>query len=415
MASAAPDPSVSIDSARALRFVISTVFIDSIGFGIVLPVVPALVMALEHGTLAQATRTGGWLAFVYAIMQFLFGPLMGGLGDRFGRRPVLLGALGGYAADYLLMGFAPTIGWLVLGRLLAGLFGASYGPAMAALSDVAPDDEKAKTFGMVSAAFGIGFVVGPAIGGLLGAIGPRAPFYAASALAACNFLYGLVFFPETLPVERRRKLDVARLNPLGALKALGHAGPVIPLLTVYFFWQLASMVYPVTWSYFAIAAFHWSSAMIGVSLAVVGAIMAAMQVTLVGRTVRRFGERRTAMLGFVGALAGFIGYALVRSGTVALVILVVTGTQTFVQPSLMAMMSRRVPADQQGELQGMNGSLAALASIIAPIILTQPLAYFTSMRAPFYFPGAAFAVSAVVTLIAMALLAMTPKAEVAPA
>lgn len=398
----------------AIRFVVATVFIDSVGFGIVLPVVPALVMTLEHGTLAEATRTGGWLAFAYALMQFLFGPMMGGLGDRFGRRPVLLGALGGYACDYLLMGFAPSIGWLFVGRLLAGLFGASYGPAMAALADVAPDEEKAKTFGFVSAAFGVGFVVGPALGGLLGAWGPRVPFYAASALAACNFVYGFLAFPETLPVARRRPLDPGRLNPLGALRALSRAGRVIPLLTIYFFWQLAGLVYPVTWSYYAIAAFGWSSAMIGASLAMVGGVMALMQVLLVGRAVKRFGERRTALMGLTGALLGFLGYAFIRSGTLAMLLLVLTGVQTFVQPSLMAMMSRRVPADQQGELQGMNGSIAAFASILAPIILTQPLAYFTGPHAPVQFPGAAFIVSSVMAIVAIAMLAMTPKADRAP-
>jgi DHA1 family tetracycline resistance protein-like MFS transporter len=396
---------------RAVCFVVATVFIDSIGFGIVMPVVPALVMTLEHGTLAEATRTGGWLSFAYALMQFLFGALMGGLGDRFGRRPVLLGALGGFAVDYLLMGFAPSIGWLFLGRALAGLFGASYGPAMAALADVVPAEDRARTFGLVSAAFGMGFVVGPALGGLLGAIGPRVPFYAASALAACNFLYGLTTFPETLPVDRRRPLDPKRLNPLGAMQALGRAGPVIPLLVIYFFWQLACLVYPVTWSYYAIAAFGWSSAMIGASLALVGAVMALMQVLLVGRVVARFGERRAALIGLFGALAGFVGYASIRSGSAAMALLVVTGVQTFVQPSLMAMMSRRVGSDQQGELQGMNGSIAAVASIIAPVVLAQPLSYFTGVHAPFYFPGVAFVISSAMTVVAILILAATPRAE----
>jgi DHA1 family tetracycline resistance protein-like MFS transporter len=397
--------------ARAVRFVAATIFIDAIGFGIVMPVIPALVMTLGHSTLAQATRTGGWLWLAYSAMQFLFGPLAGGLGDRFGRRPVLLGALGGFAVDYLLMGFAPSIGWLYLGRLLAGMFGASYGPAMAALADVSTEDDRARTFGWISAAFGIGFVVGPAIGGLLGALGPRAPFYAAAGLAAANFLYGLAFFPETLPPERRRPLDPARLNPLGALRAIGKAGPVLPLLAAYFFWQLASMVYPVTWAYYAIASFGWSSAMIGGSLALSGMVMALVQFVAVGRIVKRLGERGAAVMGLASACLAFSGYAITRSGAVAVALLIVTGLQSLVQPSLMAMMSRRVGVDQQGELQGLNGSIGALAAILAPIILTQPLAWFTGPHAPFYFPGAAFCVSVAAVLVAMLILLATPRAQ----
>ena len=395
----------------AVRFVVATLFIDAIGFGIVLPVVPALVMTLEHGTLAQATRTGGWLALIYALTQFLLGPLVGGLGDRFGRRPVLVGALGGFAIDYLLMGFSPSIGWLFVGRALAGIFGASFGPATAALADISTPDDRAKTFGLISAAFGIGFVVGPAIGGLLGTLGPRAPFYAAATLAACNFTYGLIFFPETLPPARRRALDPRRLNPLGALLAIRRAGRVVPLLTVYFFWQMATLVYPVTWAYYTIASFGWSTAMIGASLAWSGLMMAAMQVLLVGRIVARLGERRAAMLGMAVATLGFLGYAVLRDGTLVFVLLTFTGLQSIVQPAIMAMMSRRVAENQQGELQGLNGSVAALAAILAPLVLTQPLAYFTGPHAPVYFPGAAFIISAAATSVAWLVLLATPRAE----
>jgi MFS transporter, DHA1 family, tetracycline resistance protein len=407
----ATSPAAPPDPARAARFVAATIFIDAIGFGIVMPVFPALVMKLDHGTLSDATRIGGWLWQVYAAMQFLCGPLVGGLGDRFGRRPVLLGALGGLAIDYAIVGFSPTIGWLFLGRFLAGIFGASYGPAMAALADISTAENRAKTFGWISAAFGIGFVVGPAIGGLLGALGPRAPFYAAAALAGCNFLYGLTVFPETLPPENRRPIQLKRLNPLGALMALGHAGAVLPLLIAYFFWQLASTVYPVTWAYYAIASFGWSSATIGVSLAVAGIGMAGAQMLLVGRMVKRFGERRSVMIGLAWASAGFAAYALTRNQWVVFALLLLTALQSVVQPSLMAMMSKRVPANQQGELQGLNASIGAMAAIIAPVLLAQPLAYFTGPRAPFYFPGAAFAVATLMGLLAIAIIAATPRAE----
>ena len=404
-------PAAPIHPARAARFVAATIFIDAIGFGIVMPVFPALVMKLDHGTLSDATRIGGWLWQVYAAMQFLCGPLVGGLGDRFGRRPVLLGALGGLAIDYVIVGFSPTIGWLFLGRFLAGIFGASYAPAMAALTDISSEEDRARTFGWISAAFGIGFVVGPAIGGLLGALGPRAPFYAAAALAAGNFVYGLTVFPETLAPENRRPIALKRLNPLGALAAIGHAGLVLPLLAAYFFWQLASTVYPVTWAYYAIASFGWSSTMIGVSLALAGISMAAAQMLLVGRMVKRFGERRAVMIGLACATAGFAVYALTRSQWVAFALLLLTALQSVVQPSLMAMMSKRVPANQQGELQGLNASIGAMAAIVAPFLLAQPLAYFTGPHAPVYFPGAAFAVAAVMGLLTIAIIAATPRAE----
>lgn len=400
--------------AHAARFVAATIFIDAIGFGIVMPVLPTLIMKLDHGTLSDATRIGGWLWQTYAVVQFLCGPLIGGLGDRFGRRKVLLGSLGGMAIDYLVLGFSPTIGWLFLGRFLAGIFGASYAPAMAALADISDAEDRAKAFGWISAAFGIGFVVGPALGGLLGTLGPRWPFYAAAALAACNFVYGLAVFPETLPPERRRALDPKRLNPLGALRAIGHVPAVLPLVLAYFFWQLAVMVYPVTWAYYAIASFGWSSGLIGLSLAVSGLGMAAVQMLLVGGIVKRFGERRAVMIGLCAACTAFAGYAFTRSTILVFCLLAVSAFQSLVQPSLMAMMSKRIAADQQGELQGVNASVAALGAILAPFLLAQPLAFFTGPHTPFYFPGAAFVVSTVTGLVAVAIIATTPRAEAQP-
>lgn len=331
-----------------------------------------------------------------------------------GRRKVLLGALAGFAIDYMIVGFAPTIGWLFLRRILAGVFGASYSPAMAALADITGAEDRARSFGRIGAAFGIGFIVGPALGGLLGTLGPRAPFYAAAALAAANFLYGLFVFPETLPPERRRALDPKRLNPLGALDAIGRVPAVLPLIAAYFFWQFAVLVYPVTWAYCAIASFGWSSKMIGLSLAASGAGMAVVQMLLVGRVVSRFGERRAAMFGLIAAACAFAGYTLTRSTVLAFCMLAVSAFQAFVQPSLMAMMSKRVAPDQQGELQGLNASVAALGAILAPFVLAQPLAYCTGPHTPFYFPGAAFAVSTLSALIAMAIIAMTPRADPQP-
>ena len=395
---------------RAVRFVVATVLLDAIGFGIVLPVLPQVVMALGHVGLADATRIGGWLGVVYAAVQFLSGPLMGNLGDKFGRRPVLLGSLGGFAIDYALMGFAPSLSWLFLGRALAGLFGASYGPAGAAMADLSTPDERARHFGMIGAAFGIGFVVGPAIGGLLGEMGPRAPFHAAAALAGINFLFGLYAFPETLAPANRRSFSWARANPLGALLSLGRRPGILPIAFAVFWWDLSTMVYPATWAYFTIAAFGWSPGMIGASLALVGMLMAANQMLLVGRAVKRFGERGAAEIGMIACLVAFIGYAMIRQGWMVFPLLAIGSLQAMVMPSIQGMMSRRVPADAQGELQGFNGSIMAIGAILAPLVFNPTLAWFTSGDAPVRFPGVVFVMAAAGTVVAIVTLMLMRRA-----
>ena len=392
---------------RAIWFVLLAVLVDSIGFGIIMPVLPGIVMKLGHVDLSEATRIGGWLGVTYAGVQFLTGPLVGNLGDRFGRRPVLLGALAGYAADYALMGFAPTLGWLFLGRALAGLFGASFGPAGAAIADISKPEERSRYFGMIGAAFGIGFIVGPAIGGLLGEFGPRAPFHAAAVLAGLNVLFGLFVFPETLKPELRRPFSLARANPLGAVKALRRLHGVLPLLVAAFFWQIAGMIYPVTWSYYAMAAFGWSPALIGASLTMVGLLMALSQMFLTGRVVKRLGERRAAMTGMVAAAIQFAGYALIQQGWLVFVVMLIMPVQSLVFPALSGLMSRKVPPDAQGELQGFNGSIASVAAIVAPAIYTPALAFFTSPEAPFRFAGVAFAMAVILAVISFAILAIS--------
>ena len=401
---------MSASNRSAVRFVVLTVLIDAIGFGIVMPVLPGIVMKLGHVGLADATRIGGWLGVIYAGVQFLTGPLVGNIGDRFGRRPVILGCMAGFAADYALMGFAPTLGWLFLGRALAGLFGDSFGPAGAAMADLSTPEERARHFGMIGGAFGVGFVIGPAIGGLLGELGPRAPFQAAAALALLNFLFGLFVFPETHKAENRRAFQWKRANPLGAILALGRHKGVMPVAFASFWWALASMIYPTTWAYFAIAAFDWTPGLIGASLALVGLLMALSQVFLVGRMVKRFGERHAAEIGIGFAMCGFVAYALLRNGWFVFPILALTAMQSLVMPSMNGMMSRRVPADAQGELQGFGGSIAALAAIIAPAIYNPALAWFTGPQAPFRFPGIAFAMATIAAAVALCTLFVLRKA-----
>jgi DHA1 family tetracycline resistance protein-like MFS transporter len=398
----------------AARFVMLTLLIDAIGFGIVMPVLPGIIMKLGHVGLADATRIGGWLGVIYAGVQFLTGPLVGNLGDRFGRRPVILGCLAGFAIDYALMGFAPTLGWLFLGRALAGLFGASYGPAGAAMADLSTPEDRARHFGMIGAAFGIGFVVGPAIGGLLGEIGPRAPFQAAAALSLLNFLFGLFVFPETHKPENRRRFEWKRANPLGALLALRRHTGVLPVALASFWWALAHMIYPSTWAYFAIAAFGWTPGLIGASLTLVGLLMALSQMFLVGRVVKRFGERHSAEIGICFAMSAFIAYAMLRNGWFVFPILALTAMQSLVMPSMSGLMSRRVPADAQGELQGFGGSINALAAILAPALYNPALAYFTGPKAPFYFPGVAFAMATVSAAVALGVLFLMRRAPQIP-
>jgi len=395
---------MSASNRSAARFVVLTLLIDAIGFGIVMPVLPGIVMKLGHVGLADATRIGGWLGVIYASVQFLTGPLIGNLGDRFGRRPVILGCLAGFTIDYALMGFAPSLAWLFVGRALAGLFGASYGPAGAAMADLSTPEDRARHFGMIGAAFGIGFVVGPAIGGLLGELGPRAPFQAAALLSLLNFLFGLFVFPETHKAENRRAFEWKRANPLGALIALRRHKGVLPVAFASFWWALAHMIYPSTWSYFAIAAFGWTPGLIGASLTLVGLLMALSQMLLVGRVVKRFGERHAAEIGIGFAMSAFLVYTFLRTGWLVFPVLALTAMQSLVMPSMSGMMSRRVPADAQGELQGFGGSINALASIIAPAIYNPALAFFTGPAAPFYFPGVAFAMAAVSAGVALCIL-----------
>jgi len=393
----------------ATRFILATVFVFAAGYGIIMPVIPDLVMTLGHVTLPEATRIGGWLAVTYALFQFVLNPVMGNLGDRFGRRPLFLIALGGFAIDYALMGFAPTLAWLFIGRAIAGGFGAVFGPAYAALADMSADKDRAKSFGLVGAAFGIGFIAGPAIGGLLGELGPRAPFFAAGGLAAVNFVYGWFAFPETLPAARRRPFEWRRANPVGALLSLRKVHGVLAIAVVQFFWIVSNLVYPSIWAYFAIARFGLSTAMVWLSLAWSGTLMALAQAFVIGRAVDRFGERGAALIGMLSAISVCIAYALVEVGWLIFVVMLLGSLQSLVGPSLVAMMSRRVAGNMQGELQGFNGSIMALGSIAAPLAYNPLLAYFTGPSAPFHFTGAPFALAAAMALMALTILQMTPK------
>ncbi len=388
----------------SVRFVLFTIVIDAIGFGIIMPVMPSLLMDVGGLDVGAAARFGGLLSLVYAGFQFLLGPTLGNLGDRFGRRPVLLGSLAGFSVNFALMAAAPNLGWLLAGQALAGIFGGTYGPAQAALADITSPQDRARVFGFVGAAFGVGFTLGPMIGGLLGEFGPRMPFYAAAALAALNFLYGMTIFPETLLPENRRAFDWRRANPLGAFKAIGHLPGIGPLAVVLLLWQIASLIYPLTWGYYLIAGFDASPRVIGLSLTVVGVTMAAVQMLFTGRIVARFGERRTAIIGLGAASTAFLGFAVAPHFLPALLVMLVMPFGSLVQPALSAMVSHRGQADNQGEIQGVTASIMSLGALIAPVTLNPVLAYFAGAGAPVRVPGAAFVVSAAIALTALAVV-----------
>lgn len=390
-------------------FVLVTIFIDAIGFGIIMPVLPRLLMSVGKLSLSQAISVGAWMGLAMAVASFIAAPVIGNLSDRFGRRPVLLVALGFLALDYLFLAVADTLLLIFVARTISGAFGGSYGAAQSAIADITAPDDRAKTFGYVSAAFGVGFVAGPAIGGLLGELGDRAPFYAAAALAATNFIYGLTMFPETLKRENRRRFEWSRANPLGAWQSLRAASGMTACAIVLVLWQIASLVYPLTWSFYAIARFGWSTGMIGLSLAAVGVVIAFSQTFLTGPAVRRFGERDAASIGLIVAIAGFVIYALIDRTWMAFAAMAAIALQSLVQPSLMAMLSRRATPQTQGEVQGISAMAMGIGSIVAPIILTQPMAYFTSEAAPFNFPGVAFAIAAVFGIFALVLLRRLPR------
>lgn len=388
-------------SKHALAFIFLTTLIDTIGFGIVMPVMPQLLVEITGRTVPEVTLTAGWLLTTYAVLQFVCGPIMGNLSDRFGRRPVLLASLAAFALDYMLMGFAPTLTLLFIGRAIAGIAGAVYSPSMAYIADVTEPEKRAGAFGMMGAAFGVGFIVGPTIGGFLGEIGPRAPFFAAAALGALNFVYGFFVLPESLPKEKRRKFEWSRANPIGTFAAFTKFPAILAIAGAVFFWQLAHQVYPSTWSFFAEIRLHWSPAEIGLSLGFVGLMMIFVQGYLTGKVVPKIGEYRAAIIGVCSGTASMLLLSMATTTWFTYVALAAGAVEGFAYPAMNAIMSKQAPPDQQGELQGGVASMMSLTTIIGPILLTQTLGHFSGADAPIYFPGAVFLLSGSLALLAL--------------
>ena len=384
-------------------FIMFTVMIDAMGIGLIMPVMPDLMVEVGGGTLGAAALWGGLLSTSFAAMQFLFGPVVGGLSDRFGRRPILLVSLVAMAADYLLMAVAGTIWLLLIGRIIGGITAATHSTANAYIADISKPEDKSANFGLIGAAFGLGFVLGPLIGGLLAEYGTRAPFYAAAVLSGLNALFGWVVLKETVTDAIRRPFSLKRANPFGAFKALSKLPIIGTLLGVYFVYSIAHTVYPAIWSYFGKERFDWDPATIGLSLGLFGIMMAAVQGFLIRPAIKYLGERGTIIYGLFFDILAFGFLSLVTSGTVALFFIPVAALAGIVSPALQGLMSQAVGDDQQGELQGALTSLSALAMIISPMLMTTTFAAFTAETAPFYMPGAPFLLALILTLIAIAL------------
>ena len=387
---------------RATVFVFVTVLIDAMGIGIILPVMPDLIRELTDLTLGGAALWGGYLSFIYALMQFAAGPTLGNLSDRFGRRPVLLLSLFALAVDYLIMGFAPALWLLFVGRALAGIAGATYATANAFIADISPPHQRAQNFGLLGAGFGVGLVAGPLIGGLAGELGTRAPFFAAAALAFANLAYGALVLPESLAPESRRRFDWRRANPLGAARQVAGMPAVAWFFLAMFLFDLAHHVYPAIWSFYAKEAFAWSNAEVGLSLAFVGACFAVTQGWLIRFILPRLGEAGTAFWGLVVSIAGLVCFGVITQGWMVYVLIFLTALGAVVTPAMTGLMSSRVPGNAQGELQGALASVLGVALIISPVMMTQTFGYFTGATAPIYLPGAPFLGAA--ALMALALV-----------
>ncbi|MFT6223140.1 MAG: DHA1 family tetracycline resistance protein-like MFS transporter [Paracoccaceae bacterium] len=376
-----------------ITFILITLTIDAMGIGLILPVMPSLIREINGGGLGEAALWGGILATAFAVMQFLFGPVLGSLSDRFGRRPVLLISLGVLAIDYLVMAVAGTMWLLLLTRVIGGITSATQSTAAAFISDISKPEEKAARFGLIGASFGVGFVLGPILGGLLAEFGTRAPFLAAAALALCNLCFGFFVMPETVTDKIRRPFRWQRANPFGAFLNVRQVSGTSRLLMLFFLYEFAFIVYPATWAYFTAERFGWDPAMIGVSLGSFGIAIAIVQGGLIRVLLRKFGETNTVLYGFIFNGIAFLMLALVSNPTLALILTPLTALGAVVTPALQAMMARKAGDDAQGEMQGVISSTRSLATIVSPLVMTQVFAFFTAADTPYYLPGAAFFLS----------------------
>ncbi|MBZ4189693.1 TCR/Tet family MFS transporter [Niabella beijingensis] len=385
--------------SAAIGFIFITMTIDVIGFGLIIPVMPKLIAELKHISVNEASLWGGYLITTYALMQFLFSPLLGNLSDRYGRRPVILMSLLGFCIDYLILAFAHNYLLLVVGRVLSGITGASFTAATAYIADISTNENRAKNFGLIGAAFGLGFIIGPALGGLLSVWGIRAPFFAAAGLCFVNFLYGYFVLPESLKPENRRPFSWAKANPVGSLLLFLKYPAILELVVCFFFVFLGGHAVQSNWSFFTMDQFRWSEKEVGISLAIVGVLVGVVQGGLIRYTSPKLGNEKSAYTGLFLYALGMILFAFASQGWMMYAFLVPYCMGGIAGPALQSIISEQVPSNEQGALQGGLNSVMSLTSIFGPLIMTGLFYYFSHDKAPVYFPGAPFALGTALMLV----------------
>ena len=383
----------------AISFIFITMLIDITGWGIIIPVIPKLIEELIQGDISEAAKYGGWLTFAYAITQFMFAPLVGNLSDKFGRRPIILISLFAFSLDYLLLAFAPTITWLFVGRIIAGLTGASISTASAYIADVSTAENRAKNFGMIGVAFGLGFIIGPVIGGLLGQYGSRVPFYAAAVLCLLNFLYGYFILPESLSKENRRPVNLRRANPIGAFYNLKKYPSLHGLMIALFLIYVAGHAVESNWSYFTMYKFSWDEKMVGISLGFVGVLVSLVQGGLIRWTSPRLGNEKSIYVGMALYTIAMFLFAFVSESWMMFAFIVPYCLAGIAGPSLRAIITSHVLPTEQGEIQGTIASLMSAATIIGPPVMSSLFYYFTHAGAPIQFAGVPFVLGGILMFI----------------
>ncbi|MBK7561352.1 MAG: TCR/Tet family MFS transporter [Chitinophagaceae bacterium] len=385
----------------AVGFIFITLLIDVMGWGLIIPVMPKLISQLKGIPVNEASSYGAWLLSAYAITQFIFAPVIGNLSDRYGRRPILLSSLTGFGIDYIFLALAPTYGWLFVGRIIAGITGASFTTGAAYIADVSTPATRAKNFGMIGAAFGLGFVIGPALGGLLAGLGVRAPFYAAAGLCLLNALYGYFVLPESLSKENRRAFEWKRANPFGSLRFLRRIPAIGGLAVCYFLIYLGAQAVQGNWNYFTMYRFHWSEKLVGISLAVVGLLVGAVQAGLTRVINPKLGNEKSIYLGLLLYSLGLTLFAFATEGWMMFAFLVPYCLGGIAGPALQSIMAGHIQRNEQGELQGALTSLMSLTTIIGPLMMNNLFKYFTTAKAPVYFPGVSFLLAAFFMLLSV--------------
>jgi DHA1 family tetracycline resistance protein-like MFS transporter len=394
----------------AINFIFITLLIDVMGWGLIIPVMPELISQLKNIPINEASPYGAWLLSAYAITQFIFAPVIGNLSDKYGRRPVLLSSLIGFGIDYLFLALAPSYGWLFIGRIIAGITGASFTTASAYIADISTTETRAKNFGMIGAAFGLGFIIGPALGGLLAGWGLRAPFYAAAVLCLLNTLYGYFVLPESLSKEHRREFHWKRANPFGSL-LLFKRYPVLGKLALSFFLiYMAAQSVQANWNFFTIYRFHWTEKLVGISLAVVGLLVGLVQAGLTRVVNPKLGDEKSIYIGLALYTIGLVLFAFATQSWMMFAFLIPYCLGGIAGPALQSVLAGHVPPNEQGELQGALASLMSLTTILGPPLMNNLFTYFTT-TAPIHFPGASFLLGAVFMLGSILVAWITLKSE----